>query len=191
VLVSWEWLQRVEHVYGAFEISHYRPKERPNCVRVVHPKTNEEAWWDLYDETGKALFPELMAELDAIKETIASGLVFRRDHEHRRSRIPLPWITERNDLRYLRRVVKKIVVAAGLRRELSSKSFRSGGFTEGADSDLTDAQLTAASRHRSARELPPYAKRTRKQLIEVSKKRRDERTRVALVACCNDSPENH
>ncbi|NLS71123.1 hypothetical protein E3H11_19775 [Bradyrhizobium brasilense] len=39
-----EWLQREEHVVGAFEISHYRPKERPNSVKIVHPKNGEEAW---------------------------------------------------------------------------------------------------------------------------------------------------
>ncbi|WP_157450263.1 hypothetical protein [Bradyrhizobium sp. ARR65] len=185
-LLTWEWLQREEHVFGAFEISHYRPKERPNSVRIVHPKNGEEAWWPLFDEGGAPLFPELMAELDAIKETIVSGLVFRRDHEHRRSRTPLPWITARKDLRYLRSIVKKIAAAAGLRSELSFTSFRHGGFTEGADSDLTDAELRAAARHRSTRQLPTYAKRTRKQLISGSKKRRDERTRAALVACWNN-----
>jgi len=176
-LLAWEWLQREEHVFGAFEISHYRPKERPNSVKIVHPKNGEEAWWPLFDETGEPLFPELTAELDAIKETIVSGLIFRRDHEHRRTRIPLPWITERKDLRYLRSVVKKIVAAAGLRTELSFTSFRHGGFTEGADSDLTDAELRAAARHRSTRQLPTYAKRTRKQLISGSKKRREERNK--------------
>ena len=179
-LLTWEWLQRQEHVFGAFEISHYRPKERPNSVKIVHPKNGEEAWWPLFDETGEPLFPELMAELDAIKETGASGLVFRRDHEHRRSRAPLPWITERKDLRYLRSVVKKIVAAAGLRSQLSFTSFRHGGFTEGADSDLTDAELRAAARHRSPHQLPTYAKRTRKQLISGSKKRREERTKAPL-----------
>lgn len=176
-LLTWEWLQREEHVFGAFEISHYRPKERPNSVKIVHPKNGEEAWWPLFDEAGEPLFPELTAELDAIKETIVSGLIFRRDHEHRRSRTPLPWITERKDLRYLRSVVKKIVAAAELRTELSFTSFRHGGFTEGADSDLTDAELRAAARHRSTRQLPTYAKRTRKQLISGSKKRREERTK--------------
>jgi hypothetical protein len=185
-LLTWEWLQREEHVFGAFVISHYRPKERSNSVRIVHPKNGEEAWWPLLDERGKPLFPELMAELDAIKETMVSGLVFRRDHKHRRSSVPLPWITERNDLRYLRRVVKKIVVAAGLRSDLSFTSFRHGGFTEGADSDLTDAELRAAGRHRSARQLPPYAKRTRKQLLALSKKRHEERTRTAIFG--TDAP---
>lgn len=178
-LLTWEWLQREEHVFGAFEIAHYRPKERPNSVRIVHPKNGEEAWWPLFDETGEALFPELMTELDAIKDSIASGLAFRRDHTHRRSPALLPWITERNDLRYLRRVVKKIIVAAGLRTELSFTSFRHGGFTEGADSDLTDAELRAAGRHRSRQQLPTYAKRTRKQLIAAAKKRREERARTA------------
>jgi hypothetical protein len=178
-LLTWEWLQRQEHVFGAFEISHYRPKERPNSVKIVHPKNGEEAWWPLFDETGEPLFPELMTELDAIKETMVPGLVFRRDHEHRRSRAPLPWITERKDLRYLRSVVKKIVAAAGLRSELSFTSFRHGGFTEGADSDLTDAELRAAARHRSSQQLPTYAKRTRRQLISGTKKRREERTKAA------------
>lgn len=178
-LVTWEWLQREEHVFGAFEIEHYRPKERPNSVKIVHPKNGEEAWWPLFDEAGEALFPELMAEIDEIKKTTVSGLVFRRDHAHRRSRTPLPWITEKKDLRYLRGVVKEIIRAAGLREELSFTSFRHGGFTEGADSDLTDAELRAAGRHRSSRQLPTYAKRTRKQLISGTKKRRDERTKAA------------
>jgi hypothetical protein len=184
-LLTWEWLQREEHVFGAFEISHYRPKERPNSVKIVHPKNGEEAWWPLFDETGEPLFPELMEELDAIKKTTIMGLIFRRDHKHRRSLTPLPWITERKDLRYLRSVVKKIVVAGELRPELSFTSFRHGGFTEGADSDLTDAELRAAARHRSTRQLPTYAKRTRKQLISGSKKRREERTRSALVPSRN------
>jgi len=181
-LLTWEWLQREEHVFGAFEISHYRPNERPNAVRIVHPKNGEEAWWPLFDETGEPLFPELMAELDAIKKTTTAGLVFRRDHKHRRSPIPLPWITKRKDLRYLRHVVKKIVVAAAIRSELSFTSFRHGGFTEGADSDLTDAELRAAGRHRSTRQLPTYAKRTRKQLISGSKKRREERTKIIILS---------
>src|SRR5580692_1583478 len=123
-----------------------------------------------------------MAELDEIKNTTVLGLVFRRDHKHRRSRTPMPWITERKDLRYLRRVVKKIVVAAAIRSELSFTSFRHGGFTEGADSDLTDAELRAAGRHRSTRQLPTYAKRTRKQLISGSKKRREERTKIIILS---------
>ncbi|MGY3533952.1 MULTISPECIES: hypothetical protein [Bradyrhizobium] len=71
------------------------------------------------------------------------------------------------------------MAAAGIRPELSFTSFRHGGFTDGADSDLTDAELRAAGRHRSARQLPTYAKRTRKQLISGTRKRRAERTKAA------------
>jgi hypothetical protein len=181
-LTAWEWLQREEHLFGAFEISHYRPKTRPNSVCVVHPKTGEEAWWPLFDEAGNELFPELMPELDAIKERTVSGLVFRRDHSHRRGGVPLPWMTPRGGLDYLRATVKRIIRAAELRDELSFTSFRHGGFTEGADSDLSDAELRAAGRHRSARQLPTYAKRTRKQLISGVQKRRAERTKPAVLS---------
>jgi hypothetical protein len=185
-LLTWEWLQRQQHVFGAFEISHYRPQERPNSVKVVHPKNGEEVWWPLFDESGEPLFPELMAELDAMKQTSVSGLLFRRDHEHRRSPTPLPWMTEGKNLSYLRSVVRTIIAAARLRTELSFTSFRHGGFTEGADSGLTDAELRAAGRHRSTRQLPTYAKRTRKQLISGAKKRREERTKLAFISTWND-----
>jgi hypothetical protein len=186
-LAAWEWLQREEHLLGAFRLSHYRPSERPDAVRIVHPKNGEEAWWPLFDETpakpkARPLFPELMAELDAIKAGVvvgADGLTFRRDHKHRRGKVPLPWITPRGELDYFRTVVKNIIRAAGLRDELSFTSFRHGGFTEGADADMTDAELRAAGRHRSARQLPTYAKRTRKQLISVALKRRASRTKTA------------
>jgi hypothetical protein len=42
------------------------PKERPNAVRVLHEKASEENWVPLFDERAP-LYPELMAELDAIK----------------------------------------------------------------------------------------------------------------------------
>jgi hypothetical protein len=51
----------------------------------------------LFDETqanpkAHPLFPELMAELDALKTGIVvglDGLIFRRDHKHRRSMKPV------------------------------------------------------------------------------------------------------
>jgi hypothetical protein len=97
-LAAFEWLQREEHLIGAFLLSHYRPSARRNAVRVVHPKNGEEAWWPLFDEKQQQperhpLFPELMAELDAIKSQSVvgiDGLMFRRDHQHRRGKVPLP-----------------------------------------------------------------------------------------------------
>jgi hypothetical protein len=109
-LAAWEWLQRAEHLFGAFEVKHYRPPERPDSVHVVHPKTGEEAWWPLFDAAGRPLFPELMAELDAIKVAAIAGHMFRRNHKHRRGAVPLPWITQRGELDYVRATVKKSCV---------------------------------------------------------------------------------
>jgi hypothetical protein len=47
-------------------------------------KTGEEAWW-AHDEHGEPLFPELMAEFDAIKSRTLSGLMIRRDRKDRKA----------------------------------------------------------------------------------------------------------
>src|SRR6516165_5268409 len=75
------------------------------------------------------------------------------------------------------RSVKTIIRAAGLREVLSFTSFRHGGFTEAADADLTDAEIRAQGRHRSAKVLPRYAKRTMKQVEVGARKRRAMRTK--------------
>ena len=49
-LIGWEWLQRGEDIFGTFLVEHYRPKEQPDAVRVLHEKTGEEAWFPLFDE---------------------------------------------------------------------------------------------------------------------------------------------
>lgn len=38
-LIGWEWLQREIDILATFEVGHYRPKERPNAVRMIHEKT--------------------------------------------------------------------------------------------------------------------------------------------------------
>ena len=40
-MIGWEWLQRVQDIFATFDVSHYRPKERPNMVRVVDEKTKQ------------------------------------------------------------------------------------------------------------------------------------------------------
>ena len=60
-LIAWEFLQRQTDIFGVFSVAHYRPKEQPNAVHVVHEKTREENWVPLIDEKGVPLYPELMA----------------------------------------------------------------------------------------------------------------------------------
>ena len=176
-LISWEWLQREADIFGTFDVAHYRPKERPRAVRVLHAKTGEENWIPLFDDSDMPLYPELMAELDAIKRERIGGLMLRRDWGER-----APWPTwptpENTDLTHMSRKVKEIIRAAGLREELTFTSFRHGGFTEAADADLSDAQMRAQGRHKSAKVLPTYAKRTMRQVAEGAQKRRAMRTKA-------------
>jgi hypothetical protein len=180
-LIGWEWLQREEDIFDTFTVAHYRPKERPNAVRVLHEKTREENWVPLFDEAGAPLYPELMAELDALKVDRVGLMLLRPDGR--------PWPTGEGskrpgDLGTLRHKVKEIIRAAGLRDELSFTSFRHGGFTEAADADLSDAEIRAQGRHKSSRVLPRYAKRTMRQVVAGAKKRR-LRERMA-DKCQND-----
>jgi hypothetical protein len=170
-LLAWEWLQREEDIFGTFDVTHYRPKERSNTVRVIHEKTGEENWIPLFDATGVPLYPELMTELDTSKRERIGGLMLRRDWGER-----IPWPSESGDLSLMRHKVKEIIRAAGLRDVLSFRSFRHGGFTEAADADLTDAEIRAQGRHKSAKVLPRYAKRTMRQVEAGAKKRRTART---------------
>src|SRR5262249_50036957 len=82
-LIAWEWLQRARDIFATFDVSHYRPKERPNAVRVLHEKTGEENWIPLFDDGGVPLYPELMSELDAIRRERIGGIMLCRDRGDR------------------------------------------------------------------------------------------------------------
>ena len=88
---------RGEHVLGAFDVTHYRPKERPDEVRVIHPKNKKAVWVPLFDDAGEPLYPELMVRLDAIKATRIGGLTIVRDWKDDAAKIPLPWMTGVDD----------------------------------------------------------------------------------------------
>jgi hypothetical protein len=129
-------------------------------VRIVDEKTNAESWIPLFDDAGVPLYPELVAELDAIKRDRIGGLMLCRDWGNRGS-----WPTwpkpDQPDFTHLSRKVKEVIRAAGLRDELSFTSFRHGGFTEGGDAELTDREMLAQGRQTTVKVLPRYVKRTR------------------------------
>jgi hypothetical protein len=180
-LIAWEWLQREVDIFATFDVTHYRPKERPNAVRVLHEKTQEENWVPLFDDAGAPLYPELMAELDAIKRERIGGLMLCRDWGDRS-----PWPTVPRpgeiDLTYMGRKVKEIIRAAGLRDELSFASFRHGGFTETGDAELTDREIMAQGRHKSPKVLPRYVKRTMRQVATGARKRPTSRTNAGHLS---------
>jgi len=180
-LIAWEWLQREEAIFTAFDVTHYRPKERPNAVRVLHPKNKEENWVPLFDDAGIPLYPELMTELDAIKRDRIGGLMLVRDWGDRRQWATWPRPDE-PDLTHMSRKVKEVIRAAGLREKLTFTSFRHGGFTEAGDAELTDTQIRAQGRHTSSKVLPKYVKRTMRQVADGAKKRRAVRTKDGYLS---------
>ena len=143
--------------------------------RVIHAKTKEENWVPLF-KNGVALYPELMAELDAIKRERIGGLMLCRDWGDRG-----PWPTwprpDQPDFTHVSRKVKEVIRAASLRDELSFTSFRHGGFTETGDAGLTDREIMAQGRHKSVKVLPKYVKRTTDQVAAGAQKRRASRTK--------------
>lgn len=56
-LMTWEWWQREEAIFSVFDVTHYRPRERPNAVRILHPKTNEELWIPSFRRRWRAALP--------------------------------------------------------------------------------------------------------------------------------------
>jgi hypothetical protein len=172
-LIGWEWLQRETDIFATLTVAHYRPKERPDMVRVIHHKTREENYVPLFKD-GLPLYPELMAELDAIKRERIGGLMLCRDWGDRG-----PWPTwpkpDMPDFTHLSRKVKEIIRAAGLRDELSFTAFRHGGFTETGDAGLTDREIMAQGLHKSVKVLPKYVKRSTDQVAAGAQKRRASR----------------
>ena len=180
-LIGWEWLQRETDIFATFDVSHYRPKEHPNMVRVIDEKTKAESWIPLFDDAGVPLYPELMAELDAIKRERIGGLMLCRDWGNART-----WPTwpkpDQPDFTHLSRKVKEVIRAAGLRDELSFTSFRHGGFTESGDAELTDREIWRRAGTRTVKVLPKYVKRTTRQIITGTKKRRASRTKAGHLS---------
>jgi hypothetical protein len=60
--------------------------------------------------------------------------------------------------------------------ELTFASFRHGGFTEAGDAELTDREIMAQGRHKSAKVLNHYVKKTERQVAAGITKRRATRT---------------
>jgi hypothetical protein len=171
-LIAWEFLQREHHIYTAFMVEHYRPNNHQGHVHVVNPKTNEGDWTPLFNKTGEPLYPQLMAELDAMKGLRPTGgLMLRRDSSG------LPWATKGEMLTHFARVVKTIIRAAGLRDELTFTSFRHGGATEAATSGLSDSEMRVKGQWTSNKVLKNYVHKNDEMHINAHEKRRSKRAK--------------
>jgi len=167
-MIAFFWLQRQTDILTRLSWSQYRPSDAPECARVFHHKTGELVDIPLTDIDGTALWPELMERLDAAPRR--GTLLVMRDEPDRRRKTYLPW-----DENYFRHRVSEIRAAAGIDPEVKFMGLRHGGNVEGADADLTDAQLRALSGHRTTAALLRYAQATSKQRRDAARKRLEAR----------------
>jgi hypothetical protein len=169
-MIAFFWLQREIDIISRLSWQHYRPKDTPEVVRVWHHKTGESVDVPLYDEDGTVLWPELMERLDAAPRR--GTLIVMRDQSDRRRKIHLPWKED-----YFRHRVAALRAKAGLDPDEKFMGLRHGGNTEGADAELSDAQLRALSGHKTAAMVHLYARQTMKQRRAGARKRLDARTK--------------
>jgi hypothetical protein len=169
-MIAYFWLQRETDIISRLNWNQYRPADAPDVARVFHHKTGAVVDVPLYDDDGTALWPELMQRLDASPRN--GTLIVMRNRPDRRRKVLLPW---RED--YFRHRVADIRLAAGIDREAKFMGLRHGGNTEGADAELSDAQLRALSGHQTAAMVQLYAKATMKQRRAGARKRLDARTK--------------
>jgi hypothetical protein len=169
-MIAFFWLQREVDIIGRLAWSHYRPSDAPHIVRIIHHKTGEVVDLPLYDDDGSALWPDIMDRLDTSDRH--GTLIVTRDTPDRFKGVRLPW-----KKRHFLRQVAKIKAAAGIDPEIKFMGLRHGGNTEGADADLSDAQMRALSGHRTTAALLRYAQTSTQQRRVGARLRRNARTK--------------
>lgn len=170
-MVAFFWLQRQIDIISRLSWSHYRPADAPNTVQVWHHKTGEQTNIPLYDTDGTCLWPELVERLDNAPRN--GTLIVMRERADRRKKVLLPWQSD-----YFRHRVAELREVAKLPTDATFMGLRHGGNVEGADADLTDAQLRALSGHKTTAALLRYAQTSTKQRQAGARKRLDARTKT-------------
>jgi hypothetical protein len=170
-MIAFFWLQRQVDIISRLSWSHYRPADAPNAVKVFHHKTGALVTVPLTDDDGTALWPEITARLDSAPRH--GTLIVTRETPDRRRKAHLPWKED-----YFRKRVAAIREAAGVPVEAKFMGLRHGGNVEGAEADLTDAQLRALSGHKTTAALLRYAQATDKQRVAGARKRLAARTKA-------------
>ena len=129
-MIGWEWLQRETDISRRSTSRTIVRRASEHGARLDE-KTRAESWIPLFDDAGVPLYPELMAELDAIKRERIGGLMLCRDWGERG-----PWPTwpkpDEPDFTHLAARLKRS--SGPLACGMSCRSHRSGiaVFTEGA-----------------------------------------------------------
>jgi hypothetical protein len=139
-----------------------------------------------------------MERLDKAKMGRAMGPMIFKDDVWRKTGRFEPWITDHESTTAFNRRVRKIMISAGLvdpdESQLSDgtiteetgeddddlihlvfSSFRQGAMTELGEAELTEIEIMNMSRHKSARVMRRYPKRSARLIVKSQKKRIEER----------------
>jgi len=85
-------------------------------------------------------------------------------------------------MRFVQAEVRRVCREARLPDDITFTSFRHGGHTEGADAELTDAQMRALGGHKTTAALLRYAKATERQRQVGARKRLNSRTKKGILS---------
>ena len=161
-LICFEWLQRPENVLGGkITWADYRSSEQPAHVRVLHHKTGEVVWMPLEDADGQ-LYPELEAYLSDLPPL---GLPIVLTAGERGPARPY-------SMAFAQRRVREARAAANLGAHVTLDACRHGGMTELGDAELTEQGVMTLSGHKTPQAARLYVKRTERQRLSASRKRR-------------------
>ena len=161
-LICFEWFQRPENVLAGFiKWSDYRPKDRPNHIRIEHHKNKQMVWHPLAID-GELCYPEIEEYLTQVPR-LGMPLVLMPAR-----RGPDRPYSQAHAGRLLRAAREK----ARLPEHITLAACRHGGLTELGDSELTEQQGMAISAHKTPAAFRLYVKRTEKQILAATRKRR-------------------
>lgn len=167
-LVCYEWHQRPENILsGSLKWNDWRPKERPNHVRLEHAKTGEEVWLPLVIG-GKDMFPEIEAYIKTVPRLGAAMVMTMGERRE-------PHLFSFD---YANRRMREAREKAKLADYVTFDACRHGGMTELGDADVTEQGIMALSGHKTPDAARRYIKWTEQQRVVSLKKRRQVMTRA-------------
>lgn len=160
-LICFEWHMRPENILtGYIKWSDYRPRARPDCVRLGHGKNDSEVWMPL-EAGGKRIFAHLedfIAGVPRVGPAMVMSMGERKE-------------PDLYSFDYANRRVREARAHAGLSDYVTFDACRHGGMTELGDADASEQGIMAVSGHRSPQAMRRYVKRTEMQRLNTVKKR--------------------
>jgi hypothetical protein len=134
----------------------YRSGNAKDSVVVENAKAGQGERLSLYKLDGTPLFPQLVARLDRAKGNRTTGPLVFRDHVLRNTGKIVPWVT-RGDLDVnFHKMVRAILIAAGLPPSFTIVSFRADDRISRIDKDLHSPELLHFRRHKNEPVLRRY-----------------------------------